>query len=333
MVRLPKLPLRARFSATATAHPSASATAHPSASTTAHPSASTTAHPSASIHDDPGALYTQASTAAASRIIRHYSTSFYLASELLAPTIKLHIRNIYALARIADEIVDGTAEALGVSACGVTKILDDYERTTLTALDTGFSTDPIAHAFAVTARWAGFDRSWTVDFFASMRSDAPSSSPLPLADYVHGSAGVIGWMCNAVFARHAERPLTAEQRSRTDQGAYALGSAFQKVNFLRDYQEDTVGLHRSYLPKLTEESKAELVDEIRAELAQAHATMALLPLAARVGVLGAHDLFAALNERLDRTPVEQLKTARVRVPRAEKAKIIARAIPRAARLR
>lgn len=325
MARLPKLPFRTR--------PSASPTAHPAASATTHRSASATAHPSASIHDDPGALYTQASTAAASRIIRHYSTSFYLASELLAPTIKLHIRNIYALARIADEIVDGTAEALGVPACGVTKTLDEYERTTLKALDTGFSTDPIAHAFAVSARWAGFERSWTVDFFASMRSDAPSSNPLPLADYVHGSAGVIGWMCNAVFATHAEQagsPLTTEQRSRTDQGAYALGSAFQKVNFLRDYQEDTVGLHRSYLPKLTEESKAELVSEIRAELAQAHATMALLPLAARVGVLGAHDLFAALNERLARTPVEQLKTARVRVPRAEKAKIIARAVPRAA---
>lgn len=325
MARLPKLPFRTR--------PSASPTAHPSASATTHRSASVTAHPSASIHHDPGALYTQASTAAASHIIRHYSTSFYLASELLAPTIKLHIRNIYALARVADEIVDGTAEALGVPACGVTKTLDDYGRTTLKALDTGFSTDPIAHAFATTARWAGFERSWTVDFFASMRSDAPNSSPLPLADYVHGSAGVIGWMCNAVFATHAEQagsPLTAEQRSRTDKGAYALGSAFQKVNFLRDYQEDTVGLHRSYLPKLTEESKAELVSEIREELAQAHATMALLPLAARVGVLGAHDLFAALNERLARTPVEQLKTARVHVPRAEKAKIIARAVPRAA---
>ncbi|MGJ4139527.1 squalene/phytoene synthase family protein [Corynebacterium evansiae] len=325
MARLPKLPFRTR--------PSASPTAHPAASATTHRSASVTAHPSASIHHDPGALYTQASTAAASHIIRHYSTSFYLASELLAPTVKLHIRNIYALARIADEIVDGTAEALGLPTGGVTKTLDDYGRTTLKALDTGFSTDPIAHAFATTARWAGFERSWTVDFFASMRSDAPNSSPLPLADYVHGSAGVIGWMCNAVFATHAEQagsPLTAEQRSRTDKGAYALGSAFQKVNFLRDYQEDTVGLHRSYLPKLTEESKAELVDEIRAELAQAHTTMALLPLAARVGVLGAHDLFAALNERLARTPVEQLKTARVRVPRAEKAKIIARAVPRAA---
>lgn len=325
MARLPKLPFRTR--------PSASPTAHPAASATTHRSASVTAHPSASIHHDPGALYTQASTSAAASIIRHYSTSFYLASELLAPTVKLHIRNIYALARIADEIVDGTAEALGVPACGVTKTLDEYERTTLKALDTGFSTDPIAHAFAVSARWAGFERSWTVDFFASMRSDAPSSNPLPLADYVHGSAGVIGWMCNAVFATHAEQagsPLTTEQRSRTDQGAYALGSAFQKVNFLRDYQEDTVGLHRSYLPKLTEESKAELVSEIREELAQAHATMALLPLAARVGVLGAHDLFAALNERLARTPVEQLKTARVRVPRAEKAKIIARALPRAA---
>ncbi len=324
MARLPKLPLRARFSASATAHPSAHL------NTTAHPSAT------ASIHHTPGALYTHASTSAAASIIRHYSTSFYLASELLAPTVKLHIRNIYALARIADEIVDGTAEALGLPACGVTKTLDDYEQTTLTALDTGFSTDPIAHAFALTARWAEFDRSWTVDFFASMRSDAPSSNPLPLPAYVHGSAGVIGWMCNAVFAAHAEqagRPLTPEQRARTDEGAYALGSAFQKVNFLRDYREDTVGLQRSYLPKLTEESKVELVDEIRGELAQAHATMALLPLAARVGVLGAHDLFAALNERLARTPVEQIKTARVQVPRAEKAKIIARAVPRAARLR
>lgn len=290
----------------------------------------------ASLHHDPAALYTQASTSAAASIIRHYSTSFYLASELLAPTVKLHIRNIYALARIADEIVDGTAEALGVPACGVTKTLDDYERTTLTALSTGFSPDPIAHAFALTARWAGFERSWTVDFFASMRSDAPSSNPLPLPAYVHGSAGVIGWMCNAVFATHAEqagRPLSAEQRSRTDKGAYALGSAFQKVNFLRDYQEDTVGLQRRYLPTLTEESKAEMVAEIREELSRARSTMALLPLSARVGVLGAHDLFAALNERLARTPVEQLKTARVHVPRAEKAKIIARAVPRAARLR
>ena len=301
-----------------------------------HLRANPTAHPSASIHDDPAALYTQASTSAAASIIRHYSTSFYLASELLAPTVKLHIRNIYALARIADEIVDGTAELLGRTACGVHQTLDDYERTTLTALSTGFSTDPIAHAFALTARWAGFERSWTVDFFASMRSDAPNSNPLPLPAYVHGSAGVIGWMCNAVFAAHAEqagRPLSAEQRSRTDKGAYALGSAFQKVNFLRDYQEDTVGLQRRYLPTLTENSKAEMVAEIREELAQARSTMALLPLSARVGVLGAHDLFAALNERLARTPVEQLKTARVQVPRAEKTKIIARAIPRAARLR
>ncbi|WP_408924679.1 squalene/phytoene synthase family protein [Corynebacterium sp. YSMAA1_1_F7] len=300
-----------------------------------HLRANPTAHPSASLHHDPAALYTQASTSAAASIIRHYSTSFYLASELLAPTVKLHIRNIYALARIADEIVDGTAELLGRTACGVHQSLDDYERTTLTALSTGFSTDPIAHAFALTARWAGFERSWTVDFFASMRSDAPSSNPLPLPAYVHGSAGVIGWMCNAVFATHAEqagRPLSAEQRSRTDKGAYALGSAFQKVNFLRDYQEDTVGLQRRYLPTLTEKSKAEMVAEIREELSRARSTMALLPLSARVGVLGAHDLFAALNERLARTPVEQLKTARVHVPRAEKAKIIARAVPRAARL-
>ncbi|MGV0383591.1 phytoene/squalene synthase family protein [Corynebacterium sp. 22_2729] len=290
----------------------------------------------ARIHHTPAALYTQASTSAAASFIRHYSTSFYLASELLAPTVRLHIRNIYALARIADEIVDGTAEALSQPACGVQKTLDDYEHTTLAALDTGFSTDPIAHAFALTARWAGFDRAWTVDFFASMRSDAPSAKSLPLRAYVHGSASVIGWMCNAVFAAHAAeagRPLTPEQRAETDAGAYALGSAFQKVNFLRDYQEDTVGLQRSYLPKLTEESKAKLVAEIREELAQAYATMHLLPLSARVGVVGAHDLFAALNERLARTSVEQLKTARVQVPRAEKARIIARALPRAARLR
>ncbi|HIW96018.1 MAG TPA: squalene/phytoene synthase family protein [Candidatus Corynebacterium gallistercoris] len=292
-------------------------------------------------HDD--TRYTKATNATASAIIRSYSTSFYLSSLALGQPIRTHVHNLYGMVRIADEIVDGTANAAGIPTEHLPQLLNDYEARVHHALNHGFSTDPLIHAFATTARWAGFPTSHITDFFTSMRTDlspARTHSPESAAAYVHGSAGVIGLMCNAIFAAHlrdAGTPWDDHTRRSTDHGAYALGSAFQKVNFLRDFGHDHLTLGRHYLPHvpaegMNGEALGAVAEEIQQELATACATIPQLPRTARGGVLAAHDLFAELNRRLAATDPEELARTRVRIPETQKARIIARALWRARRM-
>src|SRR5699024_4293342 len=116
------------------------------------------------------------------------------------------------------------------------------------------------------------------------------------------------------------------ERARLEAGARKLGSAFQKVNFLRDLREDAGVLGRSYFPDvdiaaLTETDKARLVAEIREELDAAEAVIPLLPGAARAGVLAATRLFAELTDRIEATPATELVTRRISVPRHRKVAI------------
>lgn len=269
--------------------------------------------------------------AAAERVIGRYSSSFGLATRLLREPVRTRVRSIYALVRIADEIVDGAAAGSGAGARLIAAALDDYEERTEAAMSAGFSTDLVIHAFATTSRACGIGTDLTRPFFASMRADleVTSHTDASFARYVDGSAEVVGLMCLRVFATDgADRPV--EPSPSLVEGARSLGAAFQKVNFLRDLGDDADGRGRTYFPGIdlhgpTERQKLDLLDDIDEDLARAQGAIAHLPVSSRAAVQSAHDLFAALSTRLRRTPAEVLRARRVRVPTAQKALIAARA--------
>ena len=271
-------------------------------------------------------LYDEVAEQTASLVIRRYSTSFGMASRLLGAGIRQPVENIYALVRVADEIVDGGAEEAGLDRLAAGRLLNAYEAETERALDEGYSADLVVHAFARTARAAGFGSELTKPFFASMRADLHETvhDEQSFAEYVYGSAEVVGLMCLRVFLRGHER--TPAELETLDAGARALGAAFQKVNFLRDLAADHDKLGRSYFPgidvtRLTDDEKIRLLDDIDSDLAKAAATLPLLPRDSRRAVALAHGLFAELSRRIRRTPASVLITTRVRVPDPVKLRI------------
>ena len=267
--------------------------------------------------------YTAAALASAAQVIGVYSTSFGLACRLLGQRERSQVTSIYALVRVADEIVDGAASQAGLPAAAQCAALDELEAETLRAIDTGFSTNLIVHAFADTARATGIDARLTAPFFASMRRDL---DPAPfdaagIAEYIYGSAEVVGLMCLRSFLQQAER--TEPELRMLAAGARSLGAAFQKVNFLRDIAADRDDLGRNYFPgvnllTMTDEEKNLLLDDMNADLDAAARALPLLPLGSRRAVATAHGLFASLAVKLRETPARALLSTRVRVPDPEK---------------
>ena len=276
------------------------------------------------------ALYDQTARDAAAAVIAAYSTSFGLASRMLGPRVRPHVRNVYALARVADEIVDGPAGAAGLSTEAQRGVLDDLEAETMAAIDRGFSANLVVHAFARTARECGIGEDLVRPFFRSMRTDLTTGSHDGAShdEYVYGSAEVIGLMCLQTFV-NAGSPAPRDPERSLVEGARRLGAAFQDVNFLRDADHDGDALGRDYLAS---ETREQVLARIDADLAAAAAVIPRLPPDCRRAVTAAHDLFAALAVRLRREPAA---TTRVRVPDPVKAALAARAwlgfSPRSAR--
>jgi len=273
---------------------------------------------------DPLVHYSETASRSAAVVIRSYSTSFGLACWFLGAKARREIENIYALVRVADEVVDGAAAAAGLGQEAVCVQLDALERETEQALLSGYSTNMVVHAFAGTARRAGIDSALTAPFFTSMRTDVSRNvhSPDTLAEYIYGSAEVVGLMCLKVFQTMDGAPAGHEQQLLDS--ARSLGAAFQKVNFLRDLGADSAGLGRLYFPGLdpaafNDQHKNALLAEIRHDLAVARAGMPFLAPPARRAVWLAHDLFAALVSELERIPAAMLVRQRVRVPGWRKA--------------
>ncbi|MET3370677.1 UNVERIFIED_CONTAM: phytoene synthase [Jeotgalibacillus campisalis] len=290
--------------------------------------------------------FTRTAERAANQVISAYSTSFGLACRLLGSRHRQHVRNIYALVRVADELVDGVTAEAGLSyqeQCdALTHFIDETHR----AVKLGYSSDLIIHAFAQTARTAGIDHSLIDPFFDSMRMDlgertdllertAPATEqPTPLrfdADahdgYVHGSAEVVGLMCLRVFMR--DENIDDGDAAALEHGASRLGAAFQNINFLRDLADDTTRLGRSYLgtsDHLEDRDRMGWVSTIRAQLADANAVIPMLPRDARAAVRSALALFQALTDRIEQTTVDELYRSRVRVPDPVKAGLAARAV-------
>lgn len=273
-------------------------------------------------------LYNRVAQETSSVVIRRYSTSFGLASTLLEPVVRRHVENIYALVRVADEIVDGVAAEAGLDTVECARQLNELERETHTAIASGFSANLVVHAFALTARETGFGEELTAPFFESMRMDlsAKEHDQHSFDRYVYGSAEVVGLMCLRAFL--AQKTLTAAELERFEAGACALGAAFQKVNFLRDLAADFDSLGRSYFPgvsveSFTEADKVRLLDDIDTDLRTSAGVIPDLPRGSRRAVVLAHDLFAELSRRLRATPAAALRTVRIRVPNPVKARIAA----------
>ena len=279
------------------------------------------------------ALYNRVAERSASLVIREYSTSFGMASRILSGESRQHIDNVYALVRLADEIVDGVAVEAGLTTSEAGRQLDALEADTYRAMETGYSTNLIVHAFGLTARTVNIHKDIVEPFFASMRMDLSDRvyTQESFDAYVYGSAEVVGLMCLAVFIRD-DKPDTETARTLYN-GARALGAAFQKVNFLRDLAADVDDLGRSYFPGITiskfaEDDKHRLCDDIADDLDAAARTIPLLPRDAARAVGLAHGLFARLNSRIRATPAETVKSTRIRVNDLEKLLIAVRVVVR-----
>ncbi|QEW03543.1 phytoene/squalene synthase family protein [Microbacterium lushaniae] len=270
------------------------------------------------------ALYDRTARDAAAAVIAGYSTSFALACRLLGTRPRPHVRNVYALVRVADEVVDGPAADAGLSPAGEREVLDSLERETLEAIDRGFSANLVVHAFARTARECGIGADLVAPFFASMRTDIDTTTHDAGSHdaYVYGSAEVVGLMCLQVFLNAGSARPSPAPADLVD-GARRLGAAFQDVNFLRDLDDDAGRLGRDYLAGATGGAqRVAVLDRIDADLAAAAAVIPRLPRDCRRAVSTAHDLFAELSRRLRRTPPA---SGRVRVPDAVKAALALRA--------
>jgi len=278
------------------------------------------------------ALYTQAAERSAREVIYSYSTSFGAATRLLKQPARRHIENIYAMVRVADEIVDGSAaEAATLNGkLDPGRSLAEFEAETYAAMDTGYSTNLVLHAFGTTARAVGIKREIVTPFFESMRADLTQHEhdEASFKKYVYGSAEVVGLMCLAAFVHGM--PLNAGEREQLDRGAQALGAAFQKVNFLRDLSADFKRLGRSYFPNVTvtsfdEATKNRLVADIDQDIALAASSLPLLPSGARPAVTAALLLFAELNRKIARTPAAELIDTRISVSNPKKLLLVLRA--------
>ncbi|MCE4025527.1 squalene/phytoene synthase family protein [Microbacterium sp. Au-Mic1] len=280
------------------------------------------------------ALYDRAAARGSAQILVSYSTSFRLASRLCSPVVRADLAAIYALVRVADEIVDGCAAGAGLSPAQCRAVLDGLERELETALHAGYSANLVVHAFAATARATGIGTDLTRPFFASMRRDLTPvvfTHERELDEYVYGSAEVVGLMCLASFRRGLE--LDPVRDARWDRGAIALGSAFQRVNFLRDLGEDADLLGRAYFPgvdphSFTDAQRDSILDRVDADLSTADAVIGELPSSSRRAVAAAHLLYADLSTRLRRTPAQELVVRRIRIPASRKAALFGRAMLR-----
>lgn len=278
---------------------------------------------------EPHELYDQVAESTAALVIKRYSTSFSLASRLLAEPVRTRVSNIYALVRVADEIVD--APRPHGDRAQQEHLLDSLHAEVGEARETGHSANLVVHAFARTARECGIGGDLVDPFFASMRTDLVRTEHdrASFEEYVYGSAEVVGLMCLRAFL--IDQPDPDARYAELAPGAQRLGAAFQKVNFLRDLADDNNELGRSYLPGLHPDRfdvtvRDEMLDDIAADLAAAAAVIPQLPASSRRAVAAAHALFAELARRLRATPPEQIRARRVRVPNAAKARVVARAV-------
>jgi phytoene/squalene synthetase len=266
-------------------------------------------------------IFDQVARDCSKKVTQSYSTSFSIATKLLAPSIRQDIYNIYGFVRFADEIVDTFHEF------DKEDLLDEFEAELYKALERKISLNPILNAFQETVHKYNIPQNLYDAFLRSMRKDLSKSTYKTQAeyeDYIYGSADVVGLMCLKVFVKGDD-----EMYDRLKQDAMKLGSAFQKVNFLRDLKADYEELSRSYFPnanleQLDEETKQEIIDEIEADFKAGLRGITQLPVEAKLGVYTAYIYYLKLLHKLKQTPSLEIKNTRISVPNYTKASLLAK---------
>ena len=266
-------------------------------------------------------LFDDVSKSCSKIVTKSYSTSFSLATKMLAPSIRQDIYNIYGFVRFADEIVDSFHDY------NKEELFEKFEADLIHALENKISLNPILNAFQHTYHQNNIDYKLVEAFMNSMKMDLHKSKYLTNDEYkayIYGSADVVGLMCLKVFVKGDE-----EKYFQLMQTAMALGSAFQKVNFLRDLKADHDVLNRTYFPNtdlnnLDEASKQLIIDEIEQDFAEGLKGIKQLPMEAKFGVFMAYRYYRQLLKKLKRTPALEIKNTRIRVPNYKKFELLTR---------
>ncbi|MAP55406.1 phytoene/squalene synthase family protein [Altibacter sp.] len=266
-------------------------------------------------------LFDIVSQTCSKKVTHTYSTSFSLATKMLAPSIRQHIYNIYGFVRFADEIVDSFHEY------DKETLFSRFEQDLDYALSDKISLNPILNSFQHTVHNFGIERDMVDSFMRSMRFDLTKSvyrTEAEYKEYIYGSADVVGLMCLKVFVQGDTAKFDQLKES-----AMHLGSAFQKVNFLRDLKADYEGLSRTYFPNtnleaLDEHAKEAIINDIEEDFKKGYQGILQLPAEAKFGVFMAYRYYRRLLKKLHRTPAVDIKNARIRVPNYEKFGLLTR---------
>lgn len=265
-------------------------------------------------------IFDNVSYACSKKVTQSYSTSFSMATRMLDNSIRGHIYNIYGFVRFADEIVDTFHEF--DKEVLFEKFYDELNY----ALNHRISLNPILNSFQYTYHKYDIPRDLVDAFMKSMQMDLSKKVYMTreeYKEYIYGSADVVGLMCLCVFVQGDK-----EQYNNLRESAMALGSAFQKVNFLRDLKADYETLERSYFPntnllELDEASKQQIIREIENDFAKGYEGIRKLPATSRFGVYTAYRYYRRLLEKLRNTPSLEIKNTRIRVPNYEKVGLLA----------
>jgi len=266
-------------------------------------------------------IFDDISFACSRSVTKAYSTSFSLAVKMLSPRIRQDIYNIYGFVRLADEIVDTFHDY------DKEQLFSLFEQDLENALVHGISLNPVLNAFQHTVKQYNIPQSMIDAFMKSMKQDLYVKDYTTFAEYneyIYGSADVVGLMCLKVFVANDDA-----RYDKLKDPAMRLGSAFQKINFLRDLKADMEGLERNYFPTLNltemnDATKRAIVEEIEADLHEGYTGIKQLPAEAKFGVYTAYVYYKKLLTKLKNTPPLEIKNTRIRVPDYQKIGLLAK---------
>jgi phytoene/squalene synthetase len=240
---------------------------------------------------------------------------------LLHKDLRTPICNIYGFVRFADEIVD-TFHSYDKAI-----LFEEFKKATYDAIERGISLNPILHSFQMTVNHYGIDHALIDAFLYSMELDLGKHTydRAGYETYIYGSAEVVGLMCLYIFCEGNQGQYDALKPA-----AKSLGSAFQKVNFLRDVKADFEGLDRMYFPdcdfaNFTQADKLAIEQDIQKDFDEAYAGILNLPIKARFGVYVAYKYYLSLFKKIQRLEPAHILESRVRIPDYGKAFILAKA--------
>ena len=259
-------------------------------------------------------LYDQVCRECSKLITNRYSTSFSMGIKAFDRRFHLPIYAIYGFVRFADEIVDtfhGHDKAV---------LLGRFRQELDQALEDRISLNPVLHAFQETVHKYHIERELIDAFLASMEMDLfhQRYEDSLYNDYIYGSAEVVGLMCLRVFCEGNE-----ELYQRLKSPARSLGSAFQKVNFLRDMKADYDERGRVYFPgvdftRFSTDDKIAIEADIKADFDAAYKGILQLPKGVRFGVYVAYVYYLKLFQKIRRSTPARVQRERIRVPDSRK---------------